>query len=147
MEIKDISYLGKDFGQFRNNLIEFTKQYFPQTYTDFNESSPGMLFIELAAYVGDVLSFYADTNLKESLLERASERGNVFDLARALGYMPKNAIPAHTTLSVYQLVPSIGSGSGVHLVKSVITCEMCGDDRVFKDGTCFRCHELIGRYS
>jgi hypothetical protein len=113
MEIKDISYLGKDFGQFRNNLIEFTKQYFPQTYTDFNESSPGMLFIELAAYVGDVLSFYADTNLKESLLERASERGNVFDLARALGYMPKNAIPAHTTLSVYQLVPSIGSGSGV----------------------------------
>jgi hypothetical protein len=35
--------------------------------------------------------------------------------------------------------------SGVHLVKSVITCEMCGDDRVFKDGTCFRCHELIAR--
>jgi hypothetical protein len=49
MEIKkDVTYLGKDFGQFRTNLIEFTKQYFPNTYTDFNESSPGMLFIELA---------------------------------------------------------------------------------------------------
>lgn len=110
---KDVSYLGKDFGQFRNNLIEFTKQYFPQTYTDFNESSPGMLFIELAAYVGDVLSFYADTNLKESLLDQATERSNIFDLARTLGYVPNNAVPAQVTLTLYQLVPAIGSGSGV----------------------------------
>jgi hypothetical protein len=110
---KDVKYLGKDFGQLRQNLIEFTKQYFPNSYTDFNESSPGMLFMEMAAYVGDVLSFYADTNLKESLLEQASERGNVFDLARALGYVPNNAVPAHVMLDVFQLVPSIGSGANV----------------------------------
>ena len=66
---KDVTYLGKDFNGFRNNLIQFAKQYFPNTYTDFNESSPGSLFIELAAYVGDVLSFYADNNLRESLLD------------------------------------------------------------------------------
>ena len=65
---KDVTYLGKDFGQFRKNLIDFTKQYFPDTYRDFNESSPGMLFLELASYVGDVLSYYTDTNLKESFL-------------------------------------------------------------------------------
>ena len=59
--VKDVKYLNKDFGQFRKNLIEFTKQYFPNQYTDFNESSPGMLFLELSAYVGDVLSFYTDT--------------------------------------------------------------------------------------
>jgi hypothetical protein len=113
MELKkrDVSYLGKDFGQFRKNLIDFTKQYFPQTYTDFNESSPGMLFLELSAYVGDVLSYYADTNLKESLLEQATERANVYDLARALGYKPKNAIPAYVDLDVFQLVPAISSGS------------------------------------
>lgn len=113
MELKkrDISYLGKDFGQFRKNLIDFTKQYFPQTYTDFNESSPGMLFLELSAYVGDVLSYYADTNLKESLLEQATERANVYDLARALGYKPKNAIPAYVDLDVFQLVPASGSGA------------------------------------
>lgn len=110
---KDVSYLGKDFGKFRNNLVEFTKQYFPQTYTDFNESSPGMLFIELAAYVGDVLSFYTDVNLKESLLDQATERGNVFDLARSLGYIPNNAVPAHVKLNVYQLVPAIGTGTDV----------------------------------
>jgi hypothetical protein len=110
---KDISYIGKDFGQFRKNLIDFTKQYFPETYTDFNESSPGMLFVELAAYVGDVLSFYTDSNLKESLLEQATERSNVYDIAKSLGYNPINSIPAHVMLDVYQLVPAIGSGNAV----------------------------------
>jgi hypothetical protein len=114
MEIKkDVTYLGKDFGQFRKNLIDFTKQYFPQTYTDFNESSPGMLFLEMASYVGDVLSFYADTNLKESILDHATERANVFNLARALGYTPLNAVPAQVTIDVYQLLPAIGSGTNV----------------------------------
>jgi hypothetical protein len=114
MEIKkDVTYLGKDFGQFRNNLIEFTKQYFPNTYTDFNESSPGMLFIELASYVGDVLSFYADTNLKESLLEQASERGNIYDIAKTLGYNPSNVVPAYVDLNVFHLVPAIGTGNNV----------------------------------
>lgn len=108
---KDVSYVGKDFGQFRRNLIEFTKQYFPNTYTDFNESSPGMLFVELAAYVGDVLSFYADSNLKESMLEQASERKNIYDISKALGYNVKNAVPAYVNLDVYQLVPAIGSGA------------------------------------
>jgi hypothetical protein len=107
---KDISYVGKDFGQLRQNLIDFTKQYFPQTYTDFNESDPGMIFIELASYVGDVLSFYADTNLKESFLDHASERSNIFDLARAIGYVPNNVIPAHVTLDVYQLLPAKNIG-------------------------------------
>ena len=112
MEIKkDISYLGKDFGQFRKNLIDFTKQYFPNDYTDFNESSPGMLFMEMASYVGDVLSYYADNNLKESLLEQASERKNIYDLAKSLGYDSRNVIPSYTTLDVFQLVPAIGSGT------------------------------------
>jgi hypothetical protein len=114
MEVKkDISYLGKDFGQFRQNLIEFTKQYFPTSYSDFNESSPGMIFIELASYVGDVLSFYTDVNLKESFIDQAVERKNIFDLAKALGYKPNNVVPAYVTLDVFQLVPSIGSGTAV----------------------------------
>ena len=65
---KDISYLGKDFNRFKQNLVDFVKQYFPNDYTDFNESSPGMIFLEMASYVGDVLSYYTDSNLKESLL-------------------------------------------------------------------------------
>ena len=110
---KDISYLGKDFNQFRANLIEFTKRYFPDTYTDFNESSPGSMFIEMAAYVGDVLSYYADTNLRESLLEQAQERQNIFDIAKTLGYKANNVVPAYVTLDIFQLVPAIGTGVNV----------------------------------
>lgn len=110
---KDISYLGKDFGQFRKNLIDFTKQYFPDTYTDFNESSPGMLFIELASYVGDVLSYYTDNNLKESFLNQSTESSNVYDIARMLGYNAKNVVAASVTLDVFQLLPAIGSGVNV----------------------------------
>ena len=111
--IKDISYLGKDFGQFRKNLIDFTKQYFPDTYTDFSETSPGMLFLELASYIGDVLSYYTDNNLKESFLEQAEERGNIFDISRMLGYNVKNVVPSQVVLDVYQLVPAIGTGDNV----------------------------------
>ena len=110
---KDISYLGKDFGQFRKGLIDFTKQYFPDTYVDFNESSPGMVFLELAAYVGDVLSYYADSNLKECMLEQASERANIFDIAKSLGYNPNNVVPAYVTLDVFHIIPSIGAGAAV----------------------------------
>jgi hypothetical protein len=110
---KDINYLGKDFGQFRKNLIDFTKQYFPNTYQDFNESSPGMMLIELASYVGDVLSFYSDTNLKESLLQHATEKSNIQDLAYALGYNVNNYVASRTTLDVFQLIPAIGSGDNV----------------------------------
>jgi hypothetical protein len=60
---KDIKYLNKDFSEFRGNLIEFAKTYFPKTYSDFNESSPGMMFMEMASYVGDVLSFYLDNQI------------------------------------------------------------------------------------
>ena len=55
---RDIKYLNKDFSQFRDNLIDYAKTYFPQTYSDFNEASPGMMFIEMASYLGDVLSYY-----------------------------------------------------------------------------------------
>ena len=110
---KDISYLGKDFNQFRKNLIDFAQQYFPTSYTDFNQSAPGSLFLEMSAYVGDVLSYYMDVNLRESLLDQASEPTNIFDIAKNLGYQPKNVVPAYVTLDVYQLLPAIGTGANV----------------------------------
>jgi hypothetical protein len=107
---KDIKYLNKDFASFRANLIEFTKAYFPKTYADFNETSPGMMFIELASYIGDSLSYYIDDTLKESFLAYAEDIQSVLALSQFLGYKPKVTTPALTTLSLYQLIPSIGSG-------------------------------------
>jgi hypothetical protein len=106
---KDIKYLNKDFASFRANLIDFAKTYFPKTYSDFNESSPGMMFIEMASYVGDVLSYYVDDTLKESIMTTAEDITSVIALSQYLGYKPKLSSPAVTTLSVYQLVPSIGT--------------------------------------
>lgn len=101
---RDIRYLNKDFSSFRDNLIEFSKTYFPKTYSDFNESSPGMLFIEMSSYVGDVLSYYIDDSLKESMMLHAQDKRNVISLSQYLGYKPKVTSPAVTTLTVYQLV-------------------------------------------
>jgi hypothetical protein len=106
---KTLNYLGKDFDSFKQNLIDYTKTYFPNTYSDFNEASPGMVFIEQAAALGDVLSFYQDTQLKESMLAHATERKNVLALAQSMGYTPKVTSPALTTINVYQLVPSKGA--------------------------------------
>ena len=103
---RKINYLNKDFTQFRENLINFSKTYFPQTYTDFNESSPGMMFIEMASYIGDVLGYYIDDTLKESLLTTAEDRENLMDIASVMGYKTKPIAPAITQLSVYQTVPS-----------------------------------------
>ena len=107
---RDISYLSKDFSSFRDNLIEYAKTYFPNTYNDFNETSPGMMFIEMASYIGDVLSYYTDSSLREGLIQYAAEEKNVFALANLLGYKPKSTSPAVTTLSVYQLCKADSGG-------------------------------------
>jgi hypothetical protein len=107
---RDIKYLNTDFVGFRENLIEFAKTYFPKTYNDFNETSPGMMFIEMSSYIGDVLSYYVDDTFKESLLPFAEDERSVIALAQYLGYKPKVTTPAITTISLYQLIPSIGDG-------------------------------------
>ena len=112
MAEKDIKYLNRDFSGFRDNLVDFAKNYFPDTYNDFNETSPGMMFIEMSAYVGDVLSYYTDYQLRESLLSQAQERNNILDIANSLGYKAKASVPAYTDLSVYQWIPAKEDGSG-----------------------------------
>ena len=103
--VKQVNYLNKDFSDFRDNLIEFAKVYFPNTYNDFNEASPGMMFIEMAAYVGDVLSYYIDSSFRESLLAYAEEKRNIYTIAQSFGYKPKVTSPASAVLDVFQSVP------------------------------------------
>jgi len=106
---KDLSYVGKDFSTLKQNLVDFTKTYFPNQYSDFSEASPGTIFIDQAAAIGDMLSFYQDVQLKESMLAHATERKNVMALAQQMGYKPKVTSPAVTEMTVYQLVPANGN--------------------------------------
>lgn len=110
---KDIKYLGRDFDSLKSGLVEFTKVYYPDTYNDFNEASPGMMFVELAAYVGDVLNYYVDSQFKETLLLHATERRNILSIASAMGYKPKISVPSQVDLDVYQLFPASGSAANV----------------------------------
>jgi len=108
---KEVKYLNKDFDSLKSALIDHAKTYFPNSYNDFNETSPGMMFIEMAAYVGDVLSFYIDNQFKESLLAYAEETKSVYQIAQSMGYTPKLMTAAVAEVDIFQTVPSIGSGT------------------------------------
>ena len=103
---KDIKYLNKGYDQLKQNLIEFSKTYFPDQFNDFSESNPSMIFLELAAYVGDVLSFYTDTQIQETFLETAQEKTNLLALAYTLGYKPSITSPSTTNLDLFIEIPA-----------------------------------------
>jgi hypothetical protein len=109
MAEKNISYLNKNFLQFKASLIEFAKNYFPNTYTDFSEASPGTMFIEMSSYVGDVLSFYTDTQIQENFVLTAVQKQNLLNMAYSLGYRPKSSYAAVTTIDFYQRIPISGN--------------------------------------
>jgi hypothetical protein len=111
-ENRDIKYINKDFGELRNALIEYTKTYFPSTYNDFSPSSPGMLFLEMSAYVGDVLSFYLDNQIQENFIQFARQQNNLYTLAYMLGYRPKVSGVAIVDVDIYQQIPSLSTPDG-----------------------------------
>ena len=108
---RNINYINKDFTEYRAQLINYAQTYFPTTYTDFSETSPGMMFIEQAAYVGDVLSFYLDNQIQENYVQYARQDNNLYQMAYMFGYKPKVTTLATTEIDFYQIVPSKLSGS------------------------------------
>jgi hypothetical protein len=106
---RNLTYLNKDFAEFRSSLINYSQTYFPTTYNDFSPSSPGMMLIEMASYVGDVMSFYLDNQYQETFLQYARQANNVFDLAYMFGYKPKVTGVATADIDFFQRVPASGS--------------------------------------
>ena len=104
---KDIRYINRDFNDFKSNLVEFAKNYFPDTYNDFSPTSPGQMFIEMAAYVGDVLSFYQDSQLQETFLQHAQNPENLYALAYMMGYKPRVTNVSEVELTVTQTVSAL----------------------------------------
>ena len=105
---REIKYVNREFGDFRNQLIEYAKSYFPDTYNDFSPTSPGMMFIEMAAYVGDVLSFYQDTQLQETYLNYAKDPKNLYSLAYMMGYRPKTVGVSEVDIQISQRIDATG---------------------------------------
>ena len=107
---RNIQYLNKDFTELRASLVNYARTYFPTTYNDFSPSSPGMMFIEMAAYVGDVMSFYLDNQIQETYLQYARQTNNLYELAYMFGYKPNVTQVATVDVDFYQQVPAIFSG-------------------------------------
>ena len=103
---REINYLNKDFDGFRADLINYAQTYFPTTYTDFDPSSPGVMFMEMASYVGDVLSFYLDSQIQENFLQYTRQTNNIYDLAYMFNYKPKTTGLATVELDFFQEVPA-----------------------------------------
>lgn len=108
---RDIKYLNRDFSTFRSQLINFSKRYFPDSFSDFSPASPGMIFMEMASYVGDVMSFYLDNQIQENFLQYARQSNNIFELAYMFGYKPKVTSAASVNLDFFQQVPAIYDGN------------------------------------
>lgn len=104
---KNINYISKDFNSFKTKLINFAKTYYPTTYNDFSESSPGMMLIEMSSYIGDVLSLYQDNQIQENFLQFSKQRKNLLAQSYVYGYKPQITSVSNTIIDVYQIVPSI----------------------------------------
>jgi phage-related baseplate assembly protein len=140
---KDIKYLDRDFDSIKSGLIEFTKNYYPNTYNDFNEASPGSLFLDIAAYVGDSLNYYIDSQFKENLILYTTERRNLLAIANAFGYKPKLSIPSQVTLDVFQLVPASGSGATVEPDYSYALKIDSGMEAISQTGLSFIAQDVV----
>ena len=116
---RDIKYINRDFNDFRTRLTEFAKTYFPNTYNDFTPSSPGMMFMEMSSYVGDVLSFYLDNQIQETFIQYARQTNNLYELAYLLGYKPKVTTAATVQLDFYQQVPAASGAPDYNYVLQI----------------------------
>ena len=108
---KTVQYLNRDFDSLKAQLVNFAKIYYPNTYNDFTDASPGMMLIEMASYVGDVLSFYIDNQIQENFLQFAKQRKNLLAIAYNFGYRPKVTSASSVDVNIYQAMPAILTGS------------------------------------
>ena len=112
MAKKPINYTGRDFQSIRNDLVNYTKRYYPTTFKDFSEASFGSLMLDLVAYVGDQLSFYSDFQSNETFLDTAIRYNNVSRLAETMGYRHESAANSTGVVSFFILIPAKANARG-----------------------------------
>ena len=91
---KDRNYLAKDFDSFRSDLLNYARTFFPNQINDFSDSSVGGLLLDMAAFVGDTLSFYLDHQFNELNPLTAVETNNLIRHLQSAGVKVVGASPA-----------------------------------------------------
>ena len=111
-KVVPIKYTSREFNSIKNDLVEYARRYYPDTFQDFNEASFGALMLDTVAYVGDVLSFYLDYQTNESFLDTAVEYNNVLRIGRQLGYKSTGFPSSFGEVSLYLMIPANETGLG-----------------------------------
>ena len=111
-KITPINYTSRDFDSIKEELVDYTKRYYPDSFKDFNEASFGSLMLDTVSYVGDILSFYLDYQVNESFLNTATERENVIKLARQIGYKYRETFTSSGEMSFFALIPNFMAHPG-----------------------------------
>ena len=104
---KEVSYLQKDFQSFRNQLEAFSRQHYGDKIIDFTDGSLAGMFLDIASYVGDSMSFYLDHQFNELSLETAVEEENIEAHIRQTGVELIGPAAAVVDLSIRIKVPAI----------------------------------------
>ena len=107
-----IDYTSRDFDSIREDLINYTKRYYPDTFKDFSEASFGSLMLDTVAYVGDIMSFYLDYQVNESFIDTAIDFKNILRIAKQMGYKYTGAKTTSGMVSFYAIVPATSIGLG-----------------------------------
>lgn len=82
---KKISYLNRDFNDYKNSLLNFSKQYYPELENEFNDASVGSWLIDIVSNIGDNLSYHIDRVYQETNIESAKEKSSVYAMAKNNG--------------------------------------------------------------
>ena len=131
------TYLARDFDSFKSDLLRYAKTYFPDKIQDFSEASFGGLLLDMAAMVGDTMSFYLDHQFNELNPGTAVESKNIMRHLRAAGVKITGAAPAVVDLSIYIEVPSELAGLEYRPMYSALPVVLGGSVFAAKGGVKF----------
>jgi len=97
---RDADFQSYDYETIRKSMVDYLRNYYPEDFNDFIESSEYVALIDLIAYLGQSLSFRSDLNARENFLETAERRDSILRLARMLNYYPKRSQIARGLLKI-----------------------------------------------
>jgi hypothetical protein len=120
INVRQRRYLARDFDSLRAQLLEYARLYYPDKLRDFSESSVGGLFLDLAAYAGDNLSFYLDHQFGELDPTTAVEDVNIQRSLQQAGVPIVGAAPALVVVTAFVQVPAKETNNSVEPDDSAI---------------------------
>lgn len=141
LPVRQRNFLNKDFDSFRSDLITYAKAYYPDRIQDFSEAGLGGLLIDMAAYTGDVMSFYLDHQFGELFVDTAVETTNIENLIRDAGVEITGNSPAVVDQSFFIEIPAVKVGTAFEPDPTAVPLLLQGTISAANNGTRFELTE------